>query len=187
MTTPLLEGLDGVQKMSKSLDNYIGITEAPGEMFGKIMSISDDLMWRYFEVLSFRSLEDIEKLKKAVADGMNPRDAKFELGHEIVARFHNDAAAGRAREEFIARFQKGAMPDEIPESSLPSQDGRLGLAHLLKGAGLVGSTSEAFRMIKQGAVRIDGERVEDRDIEIEAGSTHVFQVGKRKFARVTLT
>jgi len=187
MTTPLLEGLDGVQKMSKSLDNYIGITEAPGEMFGKIMSISDDLMWRYFEVLSFRSLEDIEKLKKAVADGMNPRDAKFELGHEIVARFHDDAAAGRAREEFIARFQKGAMPDEIPESSLPSQDGRLGLAHLLKGAGLVGSTSEAFRMIKQGAVRIDGERVEDRDIEIEAGSTHVFQVGKRKFARVTLT
>ncbi len=187
MTTPLLEGLDGVQKMSKSLDNYIGITEAPGEMFGKIMSISDDLMWRYFEVLSFRSLEDIAKLKQAVADGMNPRDAKFELGHEIVARFHDDAAARDAQQEFIARFQKGAMPDEIPESSLPSQDGKLGLAHLLKGAGLVGSTSEAFRMLKQGAVRIDGERVEDRGIEIEAGSTHVFQVGKRKFARVTVT
>ena len=187
MTTPLLEGLDGVQKMSKSLDNYIGITEAPGEMFGKIMSISDDLMWRYFEVLSFRSLEDIAKLKQAVTDGMNPRDAKFELGHEIVARFHDDAAARDAQQEFIARFQKGAMPDEIPESSLPSQDGKLGLAHLLKGAGLVGSTSEAFRMLKQGAVRIDGERVEDRGIEIEAGSTHVFQVGKRKFARVTVT
>jgi tyrosyl-tRNA synthetase len=187
ITTPLLEGLDGVQKMSKSLDNYIGITDSPGEMFGKIMSISDDLMWRYFEVLSFRSLEDIQGLKKSVADGMNPRDAKFELGHEIVARFHDDAAAEGARQEFIARFQKGAMPDEIPEKALPGQDGKLGLAHLLKGAGLVSSTSEAFRMIKQGAVKIDGERVEDRNLEIETGSTHIYQVGKRKFARVTLT
>ena len=187
MTTPLLEGLDGVQKMSKSLDNYIGITEPPGEMFGKIMSISDDLMWRYFEVLSFRSLDDIKRLKQAVVDGMNPRDAKFELGHEIVARFHDDAAAESARKEFIERFQKGALPDEIPETALPSQDGTLGLAHLLKSAGLVSSTSEAFRMIKQGAVRIDGERVEDRGLEVEAGSTHVYQVGKRKFARVTLT
>ncbi len=186
MTTPLLEGLDGVQKMSKSLYNYIGITEPPGEMFGKIMSISDDLMWRYFEVLSFRSLDDIEGLKKAVEDGMNPRDAKFELGHEIVARFHSEADAERARQEFIARFQKGAMPDEIPDKALDSQDGQLGLAHLLKGAGLVSSTSEAFRMIKQGAVRIDGERVEDRGLQIEAGSTHIYQVGKRKFARVTL-
>jgi tyrosyl-tRNA synthetase len=186
MTTPLLEGLDGVQKMSKSLDNYIGITEAPGEMFGKIMSISDDLMWRYFEVLSFRSLDDIAGLKTAVADGMNPRDAKFELGVEIVARFHNDVAAEAARQEFISRFQQGAMPDEIPEKSLDSEDGQLGLAHLLKGADLVSSTSEAFRMIKQGAVRIDGERVEDRSLQIKAGSTHVYQVGKRKFARVTL-
>jgi tyrosyl-tRNA synthetase len=186
MTTPLLEGLDGVQKMSKSLDNYIGITDAPGEMFGKLMSISDDLMWRYFEVLSFRTLEDIQSLKKAVADGMNPRDAKFELGQEIVARFHSDAAAADARQEFIARFQQGAMPDEIPDKALDSQDGKLGIAHLLRGAGLVSSTSEAFRMIKQGAVRIDGERVEDRSLEIEAGSTHVYQVGKRKFARVTL-
>ncbi len=186
MTTPLLEGLDGVQKMSKSLGNYIGITEAPGEMFGKIMSISDDLMWRYFEVLSFRSLDDIAALRQSVADGMNPRDAKFELGMEIVARFHSDAAAKGARDEFIARFQQGAMPDEIPEKALDSQDGQLGLAHLLKGAGLVGSTSEAFRMIKQGAVRIDGERVEDRGLQIEAGSTHIYQVGKRKFARVTL-
>lgn len=187
MTTPLLEGLDGVQKMSKSLDNYIGITDAPGEMFGKIMSVSDELMWRYFEVLSFRSLEDIEHLKKSVAEGMNPRDAKFELGMEIVARFHSDAAAEGARQEFIARFQKGAMPDEIPEKALDSQDGKLGIAHLLKGAGLVGSTSEAFRMIKQGAVKIDGERVEDRGLEIEAGSTHIYQVGKRKFSRVTLS
>ena len=186
MTTPLLEGLDGVQKMSKSLDNYIGITEAPGEMFGKIMSISDDLMWRYFEVLSFRSLDDIAGLKTAVADGMNPRDAKFELGVEIVARFHDDAAAEAAKQEFISRFQQGAMPDEIPEKSLDSQGGQLGLAHLLKGADLVSSTSEAFRMIKQGAVKIDGERVEDRSLQIKAGSTHIYQVGKRKFARVTL-
>ena len=186
MTTPLLEGLDGVQKMSKSLDNYIGITDAPGEMFGKLMSISDDLMWRYFEVLSFRSLEDIAALKKAVDDGMNPRDAKFELGMEIVARFYDDAAAEGARQEFISRFQKGAMPDEIPDRALKSQEGQLGIAHLLKGAGLVSSTSEAFRMIKQGAVKIDGERVEDRGLLIEAGSTHIYQVGKRKFARVTL-
>jgi tyrosyl-tRNA synthetase len=186
MTTPLLEGLDGVQKMSKSLGNYIGITETPGEMFGKLMSISDDLMWRYFEVLSFRSLEDIAGLKKAVADGMNPRDAKFELGVEIVARFHDDAAAEAAHQEFISRFQKGAMPDEIPEISLDAQDGQLGIAHLLRGAGLVSSTSEAFRMIKQGAVKVDGERVEDRGLHIEAGSTHIYQVGKRKFARVTL-
>jgi tyrosyl-tRNA synthetase len=186
MTTPLLEGLDGVQKMSKSLGNYIGITESPGEMFGKLMSISDDLMWRYFEVLSFRSLDDIAGLKKAVADGMNPRDAKFELGVEIVARFHDDAAAEGARQEFISRFQKGAMPDEIPEVSLDAEDGQLGIAHLLRGAGLVGSTSEAFRMIKQGAVKIDGERVEDRALHVEAGTTHIYQVGKRKFARVTL-
>ena len=186
MTTPLLEGLDGVQKMSKSLDNYIGITETPGEMFGKIMSISDDLMWRYFEVLSFRSLAEIAGLRTAVANGMNPRDAKFELGVEIVARFHNDAAAEAAKQEFISRFQQGAMPDEIPEKSLDSQDGLLGLAYLLKGADLVNSTSEAFRMIKQGAVKIDGERVEDRSLQIKAGSTHIYQVGKRKFARVTL-
>jgi tyrosyl-tRNA synthetase len=186
MTTPLLEGLDGVQKMSKSLDNYIGITEAPGEMFGKIMSISDDLMWRYFEVLSFRSLDDIAGLKTAVAGGMNPRDAKFELGVEIVARFHDDAAAEAAKQEFISRFQQGAMPDDIPEKSLASQEGQLGLAHLLVGADLVSSTSEAFRMIKQGAVRIDGERIEDRSLQIKAGSTHIYQVGKRKFARVTL-
>jgi tyrosyl-tRNA synthetase len=187
MTTPLLEGLDGVQKMSKSLNNYIGITESPGEMFGKIMSISDDLMWRYFEVLSFRTLDDIENLRQAVTDGMNPRDAKFELGHEIVARFHDDAAARGARDEFIARFQQGAMPDEIPEKSVAGEDGRLGLLNLLKGAGLVSGTSEARRMVKQGAVKIDGERVEDERLEIESGTTHIYQVGKRKFARVTLT
>ena len=186
MTTPLLEGLDGVQKMSKSLGNYVGITEPPGEMFGKLMSISDDLMWRYFEVLSFRSLDDIENLRKRVGDGMNPRDAKFELGMEIVARFHDDAAAEAAKQEFISRFREGAMPEEMPELTLDSEDGALGLAHLLKAAGLVSSTSEAFRMIKQGAVRIDGERVEDRSLTIDAGSTNVYQVGRRRFARVSL-
>ena len=187
ITTPLLEGLDGVQKMSKSLGNYIGITDAPGEMFGKIMSISDDLMWRYFEVLSFRSLDDINALKKSVADGKNPRDAKFELGHEIVARFHSEAEAEGAKEEFVSRFQQGAMPEEITEVTLESQDGKLGIAHLLKDAGLVGSTSDAFRMIKQGAVKIDGQRVEDRSLQLDAGTTHIYQVGKRKFARVSLT
>ena len=187
MTTPLLEGLDGVQKMSKSLNNYIGITEPPGEMFGKIMSISDELMWRYFEVLSFRSLDDIAALRKSVDDGMNPRDAKFELGVEIVARFNDIAAAEGAKKEFISRFQQGAMPDEIPELTLQSQDGQLGIAHLLKSAGLVSSTSEAFRMIKQGAVKSDGQRIEDRSLQIEAGSVGVYQVGKRKVSRVSLT
>jgi len=187
MTTPLLEGLDGVQKMSKSLGNTIGITEPSGEMFGKIMSISDELMWRYFEVLSFRSLDDIAALRKSVEEGMNPRDAKFELGVEIVARFTGAAAAEAAKKEFISRFQQGAMPDEIPELTLESNDGKLGIAYLLKNARLVSSTSDAFRMIKQGAVKIDGERVEDRSLQIEAGTTHIYQVGKRKFSRVTLT
>jgi tyrosyl-tRNA synthetase len=186
LTMPLLEGLDGVQKMSKSLGNYIGITDAPGEMFGKIMSISDELMWRYFELLSFRPLDDVAAVRKSVADGRNPRDAKFELAAEMVARFHDAAAATAAQEEFVARFQQGAMPDEIPEVTLNSDDGQLGIAHLLKGAGLVSSTSEAFRMIKQGAVKIDGVRVEDRSLRIDAGSADVYQVGKRKFARVLL-
>jgi tyrosyl-tRNA synthetase len=187
LTMPLLEGLDGVEKMSKSKGNYIGITDAPGEMFGKIMSISDDLMWRYFELLSFRTLDDIEELEKRVAEGMNPRDAKFELALELVERFHDAKAAEAAKEEFISRFREGAMPDEMPEISLESKDGRLGIAHLLRGAGLVSSTSEAFRMIKQGAVRIDGVKVEDRGLEIDAGSTNIYQVGKRKFSRVSLT
>lgn len=187
MTMPLLEGLDGVQKMSKSLGNYVGITDAPGEMFGKIMSVSDELMWRYFELLSFRTLEDIAGLKKRVDEGLNPRDAKFELAHELVDRFHDGAAARAAKDEFVARFQQGAMPEDMPELSLESKDGRLGIAHLLKGAGLVSSTSEAFRMIKQGAVRIDGVRIEDRSLEIDAGSTSVYQVGKRRFSRVSLT
>ena len=187
MTTPLLEGLDGVQKMSKSLGNYIGITDAPGEMFGKIMSISDDLMWRYFEVLSFRMLEDIATLRKSVDDGMNPRDAKFELGAEIVARFYSEAEADAARQEFVSRFQQGAMPEKITDVSLASDDGKMGITHLLMRAGLVSSTSEAFRMIKQGAVKIDGQKIEDRSLELQAGTSNVYQVGKRKFARVSLT
>ena len=187
ITMPLLEGLDGVEKMSKSKGNYVGITEAPGEMFGKLMSMSDDLMWRYFELLSFRSLDDIAGLRRQVDEGLNPRDAKFELAMEIVARFHDDAAATAARDEFVARFQQGAMPEDMPELTLQATDGKLGIAHLLKGAGLVASTSEAFRMIKQGAVKIDGVRVEDRALLIDAGTTNVYQVGKRRFSRVSLT
>jgi len=143
-------------------------------------------MWRYFELLSFRPLQEIERLQQDVQQGMNPRDVKFQLGQEIVERFHDKAAAENALAAFIARFQKGAMPDEMPELTLETEDGTLGLAHLLKAAGLVSSTSEAFRMIKQGAVRIDGERVEDRSLTIDAGSTNVYQVGRRRFARVSL-
>jgi tyrosyl-tRNA synthetase len=186
ITTPLLVGLDGTQKMSKSTGNYIGIAEPPGEMFGKIMSISDELMWQYFELLSFRRLDDIAALKRSVDEGLNPRDAKFELALEIVGRFHSRGEAARSKEEFIARFRQGEMPETIPELSLPSREGKLGIALILKGAGLVASTSEAFRMIGQGAVRVDGEKVEDRALEVAAGSTHVYQVGKRKFARVHL-
>ena len=187
MTTPLLEGLDGVQKMSKSLNNYIGITDEPDEMFGKVMSISDELMWRYYEVLSFRKLDDIESLRSRVAAGGNPRDAKFELAMELVERFHDQKAAEAARKEFVERFQKGALPDKIKEVSISSQGGSLGIAQLLKEAGLVSSTSEAFRMIKQGAVKIDGERIEDKSLQVSAGSTNVYQVGKRRFSRVSLT
>ena len=187
LTMPILEGLRGVEKMSKSLDNYVGINEPADEMFGKLMSISDDLMWRYFELLSFRPLEEIEKLKQAVIDGTNPRDIKFQLGQEIVARFHDEAAATAAQANFIARFQKGAMPDDIPELTVASKDGEIGIANLLKSAGLTGSTSDALRMIKQGAVRVDGERIEDKGMTFKSGSSHVFQVGKRRFARVTIT
>jgi len=183
---PILEGLDGVQKMSKSLQNYIGINEAPDEMFGKIMSISDELMWRYFELLSFRSLAEIAGFKAQVEAGMNPRDIKFELGKEIVARFHDQSAAGQAQANFIARFQKGAMPDDIEEKSVSGIDGGIRLPQLLKEAGLCASTSDAMRMIKQGAVKIEGERVEDKAYIAEVGSTQVYQVGKRRFAKVTV-
>jgi tyrosyl-tRNA synthetase len=186
VTMPLLEGLDGVNKMSKSLGNYIGITEPAEQMFGKLMSISDDLMWRYFDLLSFRTNADIEQLKRECAAGRNPRDVKFELGVEIVDRFHGAGAGGRARDEFIARFQQGALPGDIAEFTLRAEAGGMGLAQVLKAAQLVPSTSEAMRQIRQGAVRIDGERVEDAARVVEAGSTHVFQVGKRRLARVTL-
>ena len=186
LTMPLLEGLDGVQKMSKSLNNYIGIDEAPQEMFGKIMSISDELMWRYFELLSFRPLTEIEALKEQIAGGRNPRDVKFELADEIISRFHSAEAAQNAQAEFIARFQKGAMPEDIPEQSIDSEDGNMMLTQLLKTAGLTSSTSEAIRMIKQGAVKIDGEKVSDTRLEIAPGTEQIYQVGKRKFAKVTL-
>jgi tyrosyl-tRNA synthetase len=186
MTMPLLEGLDGVNKMSKSLGNYIGITDAPNDMFGKIMSISDDLMWRYFELLSFRPLSELKRFKQDVVQGANPRDLKFLLAEEIIARFHSQAAAVGAREDFIARFQKGAMPDEMDEISLVAEGAGMPIASLLKAAGLVGSTSDALRMVQQGGVKIDGVKVEDRSLLIEKGISAVFQVGKRKFARITL-
>lgn len=184
---PILEGLDGVQKMSKSLQNYIGINEAPDEMFGKIMSISDELMWRYFELLSFRSLDEIAAFKAQMEGGANPRDIKFELGKEIVARFHDPAAADQAQSNFIARFQKGAMPDEIEEKSVLAKDGVIGLPQLLKEAGLCASTSDAMRMIKQGAVKIEGERIDDKSHVVAVGCTLIYQVGKRRFAKVTVS
>jgi len=186
ITMPLLEGLDGVNKMSKSLGNYIGITEAPDQMLGKLMSIADDLMWRYFDLLSFRPNADLERLKQEVAGGRNPRDVKFELGVEIVDRFHGPGSGARARDEFIARFQQGALPEDLAEVTLAAAGGPLGIAHVLKGAGLVPSTSDAYRQLKQGAVRVDGERVEDGAITFAAGACHVFQVGKRRLARVTI-
>lgn len=184
LTMPILEGLDGVQKMSKSLGNYIGIAEPAGEMFGKLMSISDQLMWRYFELLSLRPTSELDRFRRAIDEGANPRDIKFELALEIVARFHSQADAERAKEAFVSRFQQGAMPDEMPECRVRATDGGVAIANLLKEAGLTKSTSEALRMIQQGAVRIDGERLEDRQLLIPAGSSHVFQVGKRRFARV---
>ena len=187
ITVPILEGLDGINKMSKSLGNYVGISEVPEEQFGKIMSISDELMWRYFELLSFRPVSEIEGFKRQIADGANPRDIKFLLGEEIVARFHSAADATRAREAFIARFQKGAMPDDMPELELGLESGQRTVPQILKAAGLAKSTSEAARLIRQGGVRIDGEKVADGSLEIAAGTTHIFQVGKRKFVRVTLT
>lgn len=186
MTMPLLEGLDGINKMSKSLGNYIGITDAPNDMFGKIMSISDELMWRYFELLSFKPLTELRRFRQDVEQGANPRDLKFLLAEEIIARFHSPSAATAAREDFIARFQKGTMPDEMPEISLNTESGGMAIATLLKAAGLVGSTSDALRMIQQGGVKIDGAKVEDRSLMIQKGISAVFQVGKRKFARVTL-
>jgi tyrosyl-tRNA synthetase len=183
---PLLEGLDGVQKMSKSLNNYIGITDAPNDMFGKVMSISDDLMWRYYDLLSFRPLEEIADLKARVANGENPRDIKILLAKEIIARFHDEAAAEGAHQDFIQRFQKNAIPDDMPEVEIALGDEGIAIGNLLKEAKLVGSTSDAMRMIKQGAVKINGEKVEDTRLVISEKGENVYQVGKRKFARITL-
>ncbi|MGC6247400.1 tyrosine--tRNA ligase [Bisgaard Taxon 45] len=182
ITLPLLVGLDGEKKMSKSLGNYIGVAESPSEMFGKVMSISDELMWDWYNLLSFRPLTEIAQLKQDVENGRNPRDIKVLLAKEIIARFHSDADAEAAEQEFINRFQKGAIPDEMPEFTF---DAEIGLANLLKEAGLVASTSEANRMVQQGGVKIDGEKVEDAKLIVTAG-TAVYQVGKRKFARVTV-
>jgi len=186
LTVPILEGLDGVQKMSKSLGNYIGIHEPPGEMFGKVMSVSDDLMWRYFDLLSLRPSREIEAFKRAVADGANPRDVKFELAKELVARFHDARAAEAALQGFIDRFQKGQLPADLPEVRLPS-DGGMALVQVLKAAAFTQTTSEARRLLQQGAVRLDGERVTDVELALNAGGTHVIQVGKRRAARVTIT
>ena len=182
---PLLEGLDGVQKMSKSLGNYIGITDAPNDMFGKVMSISDDLMWRYYDLLSFIPKNEIEAIKRAVEAGANPRDSKIDLAKELIARFHSEQDAESAHQNFIQRFQKNAIPDEMPEFEylLPSEG--LMIANVLKDAGLVNSTSDAMRMIKQGAVKMDGEKIDNSKYQFTQPLQVVLQIGKRKFARIT--
>lgn len=184
LTTPLLEGLDGEQKMSKSLGNYVGITEPPGEMFGKLMSMSDSLMWRYFELLSFRPMADVERLKQDVADGMNPRDCKFELAVEIVDRFQGAGAGEKARAGFIEQFQKGAIPEDLEFATVTSAEPKLGVAYVLVRAGLSASTSEAIRKISEGAVRINGEKVSDRQHMVSVGTTAIYQVGKRRIKKV---
>ena len=187
LTMPLLEGLDGVNKMSKSLNNTIGITDEPAEMYGKLMSVSDDLMWRYFELLSFRSLEEIAGLKQRAAAGENPRDIKYLLAEELVTRFHDDGAAHRAKEDFISRHRHGSTPESMQECELTSSEPELGIAYILRDSGLTSSTSEAIRMIKQDAVRVDSARVDNPKLAIEAdGVAKVFQVGKRRFARITI-
>jgi tyrosyl-tRNA synthetase len=186
MTMPILEGLDGVQKMSKSLNNFVGIADSPDDMFGKLMSISDELMWRYFELLSSRPMSEIKQWKYECEQGANPRDYKVKLAQEIIERFHDAAAAKNALENFEARFQRGAIPDEMDEIELSNEGQGYGIANLLKDAGLTASTSEAIRMIKQGAVKIDGERISDPKTEIAVGTKQVYQVGKRKFARVAI-
>lgn len=184
---PLLEGLDGVNKMSKSLGNYVGINEPPREIFGKLMSVSDELMWRYYDLLSFRSLEEVAALKRDIAGGRNPRDVKVLLAQEMVARFHGKAAADDALADFEARFSQGAIPDDIPEVLLSSVNGVLGIAQVLKQSGLTASTSEALRMVGQGGVKVDGAKIDDKNLEFPVASDFVVQVGKRKFARVKIS
>jgi len=186
MTLPLLEGLDGVQKMSKSLDNYIGVDEDADSQFGKLMSISDDLMWRYYELLSARSNEQLHALRAEVTQGANPRDIKFRLGEEMVDRFHGEGAGALARERFVARFARNQLPEDLVEVHLQAGSDGLGIAAALTGAGMTKSNSEAFRMIEQGAVKLDGERVTDRQLMLHTGFVGVLQVGKRRMCRVTL-
>ncbi|MEM7282966.1 MAG: tyrosine--tRNA ligase [Pseudomonadota bacterium] len=184
LTMPLLEGLDGVKKMSKSLGNYIGITDTPDDMFGKLMSISDQLMWRYFELLSFKSVSEINNLKESISQGANPRDVKFGLAQEIVARFHSMADAEQAQENFVNRFQQNQLPEDVEEVEVASETSELGIAHLLTRSGLTASNGEAFRMIQQGAVKIDGVKVTDRGTTVPVDTNAVFQVGKRKVKKV---
>lgn len=188
LTMPILEGLDGVQKMSKSLNNYIGICDAPKDMFGKIMSISDDLMWRYFDLVSDKTPAEIRKLKDSVQEGANPRDIKFILAEELITRFHNKQEANDAKEGFIAQFQQHVMPEDIPEIVLQvnAGDSGINIGNLLKNAGLVPSVTEGQRMVEAGAVRIDGEKIQDKNLKIATGTTNIFQVGKRKFAKITV-
>ncbi len=186
LTMPILEGLDGVQKMSKSLNNYIGIRDEPNDMFGKIMSISDELMWRYFELLSFRPMEEITAWEKECKEGANPRNYKVKLAQEIIARFHSEAAAVKALEDFEAQFKRGAIPDDIAEIELTASSEGYAIALLLKDAGLTVSTSDSNRMVKQGAVKCDGAKITDAKLVVSVGTEHVFQVGKRKFAKVKI-
>ncbi len=181
---PILEGLDGVQKMSKSLGNYISIHESPNEIFGKLMSISDELMWRYIDLLSFKTITEIQQWKQSVVEGKNPRDVKVEFAQEIVERFHSRSAAVHAYEEFVARFKQGELPEDLAEMTVSTDGNPIAIANLLKEAGLTASTSESMRMIKQGAVKIDGEKVADAHLQISAGTNHIYQVGKRRFARI---
>ena len=186
LTMPLLEGLDGVNKMSKSLGNYVGINEPPGEIFGKLMSVSDDLMWRYIELLSFTPLAEVRAWREQVAGGRNPRDIKVAFAQEIVERFHGGDAAKKALADFEARFREGGIPDDLPEVRVSAPEGAVPIAQVLKQANLTASTSEAMRMIDQGGVKLDGEKVSDKALRLERGRTVVLQVGKRKFARVTI-
>jgi tyrosyl-tRNA synthetase len=187
LTMPLLEGLDGINKMSKSLNNYVGITESPKEIFGKLMSVSDELMWRYIELLSFESSTTIQQWKQTVEEGRNPRDIKVKFAQEMVARFYSTHDANDALADFEARFKRGALPDDIPETIIQTQESALPLTQLLKQTGLTTSTSEAIRLIKQGGIKLDNEKIEDKAIQITQGETVIIQVGKRKFAKVTIT
>lgn len=187
LTMPILEGLDGVQKMSKSLGNYVGITDAPDEMFGKLMSVSDELMWRYMELLSAESMMTISDWRKACQEGANPRDYKVKFAQEMIARFHDRTSADRALENFEARFKQGLVPDDLVETALDTPLDGYPIANLLKDLNLTASTSESIRMIKQGGVKIDGEKIEDAKISLKKGAKGVIQVGKRKFAKFDLT